>query len=503
MWDLSTGSLIVCLFVLAMTATPPSTVTALAPPDSLEPPAMTPAEQAQQGVGVQRSVRRLAASTPEDRKTVRILFYGQSITQPGWTDKVVADLKRRFPHAAIDARNLAIGGFASQNLSRVALHDVPAFYPDLVVFHVYGAHDKYEDILRLIRTWTTAEILIQTDHANRWPDRDAQPGDKRWWDHLMNDIYLPRYAKRYGTGLVDVRAMWVRYLKAHDLQPKALLQDNVHLNSQGFELMADLVSRYLEPRSELEAPAGEWVRTYVVGEDIHWEGGRLTLPFRGNRVDVLAAPAEEGKAARAEVRIDGKRPSEFPSMYVLTRPSRGHAGIWPSIKRVTSAAPLVPETWTITLSDINDAADGFSFRIEGSVTGPDGEGRLLPREAWPKDEQGRPVEPEPFVSDSGRIVIRPSDWNLAREREFRNKPVPEGFQITFNAVPLFKETYEAPAADEMEPNGENLVTLAQLLPNDEHTLELIGEGGRPVPIRAVRIYEPPLDPQASKEETVH
>jgi hypothetical protein len=36
------------------------------------------------GRNVQRTMRLLATSTPERRNTVRVLFYGQSITEQGW-----------------------------------------------------------------------------------------------------------------------------------------------------------------------------------------------------------------------------------------------------------------------------------------------------------------------------------------------------------------------------------------------------------------------------------
>lgn len=468
--------------LLAMTATHAD--------DALVPPAMTDAERAAQGAGVQRTARLLASSTPEHRRAVRIVFYGQSITQPAWTEQVVADLRRRFPHADIEARNLAIGGFASQDLSRVALHDVPAFYPDLVVFHVYGSHENYEEILRLVRTTTTAEILIQTDHVNDWSvlSEATDPKDKGWWPHMMNDVFLPQFVEKYGCGLVDVRQMWGRYLRENGLEPKDLLTDSVHLNARGDELMAGLVARYVEPRSELDAPAEGWVRDYVVGKDVRWQDGKLALPFRGNRVDVLAAPGDS--SATAEVLVDGRKPSEHASSFVLTRPSSGHAGVWPAIKRVTSNAPLVAETWTVTVTETNEAADRLTFRVEGSITGFDGEGTLAPKSDWPKDEKGEAVEPAPFVSSSGRIVIKPSDWNLSREVSFRKAPLQAGFQVRFEAKPLGVDTFAPPADAAAE--GDNLVTLAQLLPNGEHTLELRATNSTPPAIRAIRVYEPPL-----------
>ena len=67
------------------------------------------------GKNVQRTMRLLATSTAEQRNTVRILFYGQFITEQKWAKLVEEDLRRRFPHANLVVENHALGGFASQS----------------------------------------------------------------------------------------------------------------------------------------------------------------------------------------------------------------------------------------------------------------------------------------------------------------------------------------------------------------------------------------------------
>jgi len=52
----------------------------------------------------------LATSTPEKRHKVRVLFYGQSITEQDWSKAVAADLRARFPHADLEIENKAMGG---------------------------------------------------------------------------------------------------------------------------------------------------------------------------------------------------------------------------------------------------------------------------------------------------------------------------------------------------------------------------------------------------------
>ncbi len=83
--------------------------------ESPYPPARLP-DASGWGRNIQRTMRLLATSTPEHRNTVRILFYGQSITEQKWAKLVEDDLRRRFPHANLIVENRALGGFASQML---------------------------------------------------------------------------------------------------------------------------------------------------------------------------------------------------------------------------------------------------------------------------------------------------------------------------------------------------------------------------------------------------
>jgi hypothetical protein len=415
------------------------------------------------GVGVQRTMTLLATSTPQYRHKVRILFYGQSITEQDWWKRVADDLRKRFPDADLEIENRAIGGFASQWLIRPAEHDLYPFYPDLVIFHVYGAHNTYEDIIRSVRTRTTAEVLMQKDHVTAWPpEKPDEKADKgMWWDHMMNNVFLPQFAKKYGGALLDVRGAWLEYLRANTLEPKDLLKDGVHLNDHGNYLLAEIVKRHLVHRPDL--PADAWrdrVRTLEVGKDVQWKGGKLVLEFEGNRVDAIAAKAGAKKAA--EVRIDGKKPSEFPECYRITRPSPGP---WSPmfVSRVDHEKPLVLEDWTLKVASVQPDGKTFTFEVKGSATGEDGGGESA----------------KPFVSKSGRVKIAPDAW-------FVPNKVTAGYQSQWKVLPMFVDTYTAPEA--ADPSREAAVTLAQGLANTKHTLELTGEA----PIRAIRIYRPPV-----------
>jgi len=434
------------------------------------------------GKNIQRTMRLLATSTPEHRNTVRILFYGQSITEQKWAKFVEEDLRRRFPHANLVVENLALGGFAAQMLAKTAETDLYSFQPDLLIFHVYGSHDKYEAIIRRTRERTTAEILMQNDHVTKPADfteeTDAAklPPAGKHWDAFMNHNWLPSLAKKYGAELCDQRALWKAYLQENNLEPRALLKDSVHLNEHGEWFMAECVKAYLRYDPKLgPSPAESRVKTYEVGKDVRWMDGKLRLEFEGNRVEVVCKP---GDAPPAAVRLDGRKPSEFPELYGFTRAVTKPPGKWPVkwpvIAPIGSTKPLLVEDWTLAATRVDAANDKlFSFTLTGSKTGPDGEGRSDAR----------------FVSKSGRVVIETNDWNVTYALSLGGiKPVPDAFAVNWKVEPRFLDEFVSPGVTDTAT--ETRVTLASGLPNGKHTLEI--SGSEATPIVVIRVYRPGL-----------
>ncbi len=445
------------------------------------PPARFP-DASGWGRNLQRTMRLLATSTAEKRNTVRILFYGQSITEQKWAKLVEEDLRRRFPHANLIIENRALGGFSSQFLVKTAETDLYPFQPDLLIFHVYGAHDKYEDIIRRTRERTTAEILMQNDHVTKPADLTEEtdatklPPAGKHWDAFMNHNHLPSLAKKYGAELCDQRALWKAYLAENQLEPKALLRDNVHLNEHGEWLMAECVKAYLRYDPKLApSPAEDWVKTYEVGKDVKWANGKLRFDFDSSHVDAIG---KSGKAAPAAVRIDGRKPSEFAELYgftrAVTKPEGKWLVKWPVIAPIGSEARLQVEDWTLAVTQ--DAANEklFTFTLTGSKTGVDGAGRSDAR----------------FVSDSGRVVIETNAWNVAYAMNLAGiQPVPDQFQVKWRVEPHFMDEFISP--DVTKANPESVVALASGLPNAKHTLEISGSDA--TPIAALRVYRPPLN----------
>lgn len=430
------------------------------------------------GKNIQRTMRLLETSTPEKRNNVKILFYGQSITEQAWAKQVADDLRKRYPNADLVIENRAIGGHASQLLVKTAEADLYPFQPDLVIFHVYGAHNSYEDILRNIRQRTTAEILQQNDHVNQEADLTEEtdaaklPPKGEHWGAFMNHNWLPSLSKKYSTEFCDQRKLWKTYLKDYDLKPSALLKDGVHLNPRGEYVMAEFVKAHLRHDAALGAsPAEGWVKTLTVGKDIQWKDGVLRLEFEGNRVVAICKP---GQAAPASVLIDGKKPSETAECYAFTRTSVYPQMNWPCLLRVGSNALRAAEDWTLTLKGISKDGTDFQYSLTGSKTGEDGSGDAKTK----------------FVSKSGRVTFQPDDWNMVFARKVRsNEPPPaDGFKVTWKSYLLGTDEFVPPAT--AKPGVEATVTLVQGLANGKHVLEI--RGGDLSSITALRVYSPPL-----------
>lgn len=439
---------------------------------------------AQRGHNIQRTMTLLSSSTPQKRNTVKILFYGQSITEGEWWQAVAADLKARFPDANLIIENRALGGFSSQRLVHTAETDLYSFYPDLMIFHVFGSHLDYEKIIQRTRERTTSEILIQNDHLNRNDKLDeitdpAQIQNFRPWSSFMNFVFLPGIAQKYSTGLVDQRLLWKQYLQDYNLTPGDLVKDDVHPNAHGNFLMAQLASDYFVRRDEpkIDPYNCDTVKTLVVGKDIFWNGNKLRVPFEGNRIDAIATGAATADATGgAAVLIDGKKPSQHAELYGFTRALATPGGKWPVILKIGSQTLPQLEEWTLQVTKDAAQEDRFAFTLHGSKTGADGEGK----------------SGEKFVSQSGRVVIEPSDWDVKYALALPGiKTVPEKFVVKWQTVAHFADVFSPP--NNANPALENVVTLAQGLKNGPHVLEITGDPR--TPLAALRIYRPPLGRQ--------
>jgi len=435
------------------------------------PPAWRPDPEQRQHL--RRSLSLLEGSTAADRKTVRILFYGQSITQQAWWKEVERYLRATYTNANLVIENRAIGGHSSQLLVKTAEADLYPFQPDLLIFHVYGSHIEYENLIRRVRERTCADILLQTDHltsdASLTEETDPAKLSPAKWDPWMNHVFLPSTAAKYGACRADIHELWKEYLGKHALKAADLLRDGVHLNAQGEWLMAELLKAYLAPLP----PEGAYdpmddARVRTVHQPFAAGTASARIEFTGNRVDLVFKADTRGSLS---VLVDGKQPSTIPELYSHTRVSAFPMSDWPILLRVGSGSPRVAEDWALKIDTASADGKSCHFRVTGSRTGEDGEGYSTNR----------------FVSKSGRVVIEAEDWNLAYSVAVFKRSLPENQVAKWRTVLAGADQASPPA---VASGTEAVVTLAQGLPIGRHVLELRGDGLAAL-VEAVRFYCPP------------
>lgn len=436
------------------------------------------------GVNIQRTMDLLASSTPDNRNSVKILFYGQSIIGGQWHAFFERGVGERFPYADLTVENRAIGGYSSKYLVKTVEHDVLMSHPDLVVFHVYGDHIRYEEIIHTIRRRTAAEVMIMTDH---WKRKDWQEGqlELNSWDSFF-DRFLPLVAKKYACEIVDVRWPWKMVLEKNNWKPDELLRDKAHLNDKGNRLMAQLALRQMLYRPELESTCcKELVYTLSVATertpgDLQWDGNKLEFEFAGSRVDLLRKHAG---GASCTITIDGHPPSSDSDLTRHTRTtSIAKPYEWPEIMKIGFEKIPELQIWTLTIESIDDVGlKAISFQLKGDKTGFDGRG----------------TNTEDFTSNSGQVTIKAGDWALKRKEEaFNSGVIQPGMKIRWETVRLGDDIYFPSGI--LERDRIVSQTLVNGLRNTTHTIKLVADGVPP-PITGVRIYRPLLADETFKE----
>ena len=413
-----------------------------------------------------RTAHLLTSGTADKPRQINILVYGQSISQQDWWKAVREYLMSEYPNTQIVMTNKAIGGFSAERLKLMVADDVLPLSPDLILFHDYGSEQDYEEIIRFLRSRTTAEIAVQNDHFS--------PHQDNAWHDRHSYEWLPALAEKYGLAMIDVRGAWRRYLDAQALKPDQLLSDHVHLNDHGNYVMAEIVKSYLKFPHVLGTPA-ESPQIYRMGQDVHFTNGTATLSFVGSRVDLVWESAVPPSAAEIEVRIDGRLVSESLGCWYHTRPGEGLIGSgWPPRMGMPVSVDLAgqpsEEKWSLTITRADSLGRSVEFDLAGSQTGFDGSGSST----------------VPFTSSSGTIAIRPEQWFT------RKNPGDFSFLPTIQVGDKIELTVHSMCRDRVRRSeGAEFITVVQGLSNTQHTLELIARDGS-AHLHAVRVFRPPL-----------
>ena len=390
---------------------------------------------------------------------IRILVYGQSISVQDWWKEVKTYFENKYPTAAITFMNKAIGGFSAERLKLTVANDVVSFYPDLILFHDYGNEEDYEKIIRVIRSKTTADIAIQTDHMAL---------QNQEWHDRHNNIWLPGLCRKYGLALVDVRKYWKLYLKENKLEIKDLLTDGVHLNEQGNYVMAAIIKNYFD--NLLYVPmADQRIAILKRDRDFFVKGDSIQLPFTGNRVDVQNDSPTKTNSIR--ILVDNQSLKNNERCFYYTRPT-----LKPDEFFLTNIGLLLAmelsrnvreEKWFLTILSIDSLQQQVVFSIKGSLTGEDGTGNSS----------------KVFNSNSGKITIRPDAWFVRKSK---------GDFALFNWLKpgdVLQWQIKSMCFDSLalQPVKQ---TILQGIVNTTHQLKITGPGAKH--INEIIVYLPPL-----------
>jgi len=434
------------------------------------PQSLAADDQSKLGELIPRTMNLLA-----NGKKVKIAVYGQSLSDENnrWWRDLGDALKLAYPTAEIDIRTFGVGGVSSNLLWRLTNQELIAFSPDLVIFHVHGNHLFYETIIRQILGCTSSEMIIQGDHFGK-NDGSGTAGnwnfnltDMSNWDNKMSFQTVKGYCDTYKIERDNRRQEWYDFLRTNSYIPVQLLKDDIHLNEQGQWLVAALTARHFVYNAARNPDPNGLVKYYEVGKDVAVVNGIITLPFDGNKIEIVPS----GKSPTViSAFVDGKKPSEFPNCFYFTIPD---GGFWKGAPFLRPGMGFPQEEdWTITMTG------NGNFSVSGSKTGNDGNGNI----------------DNLFVSDSKKIVLfNKEDWG--------NYGVPiTGGTYAFKSKGMFSENIDFDTIS-FDPQKENSINVVQNLGNSAHILELTSSTGN-FPVKYIKVFKPSFKLNVSSPEII-
>jgi hypothetical protein len=361
---------------------------------------------------------------------------------------------------------------------------VAAEQPDLIFCYTTGTLEGLDALLSETRRRTTAEIMVPSVHF--------KPPDKLTPEVIekgagVDWAKVREICAKHGAEFVENRRELAAYITRNHLHLDDLLFDHNHQNQHGRIRIWDNVSRHLNPsdrstytaesrerripptpltntKTEQVSLSGDWL---VTGEALRTSaaGARLKINFVGNRLDLIGRKGPGGGTIK--VLVDGVAGGQASFVMNSIMPSRKH--LWKAPHAVDLGSKPVPQKWLIMMtSDVGD------YRLEGSVTGFDGQGNLA----------------QPFLSRSGQVGIQPTYWRQGRVEK-------KGQGIEYGVAQGDSFTFDVQRAglDELSFRADQPVPMAEPLvrdlPNGQHTVELITTGDGMVAIEGLYVFEPP------------
>jgi hypothetical protein len=438
---------------------------------------------------IARTLEIIRTSTPTNHKVLKVLFYGQSITRSGWHNAVIAHWREKYPNTVFVVENRALGGFASQFLVRTTEQDIAAFYPDLIIFHVYGDHRAYEKILRMFRSQTAADVILQTDHGEVLPDPacaeglqlapHSKPGcagvlwvHQRLWHDEMSYHKIPAFAKKYGMAVEPQRVWWRDFLLQKQVDPQSMLMnDGLHPNEKGNELIAEFFNRYFDNLVEDWNGQTEQNVFSISADAAKHSDGIQTVHFHGSRLELLSNQPLEVSS----VMIDKRSPNDIDGCYQVTRssPLKSIPDL-PALRRITLLHDHTAEDWAATITNITPDQKFVEFTVRASDTG----------------DQGNGSSSRKFLSKSGQLSIDGEDWMFEWGYALKQVPLQVPTEVHWSVQYICSGNPEV--IDRGDGTTEYRYVLGAGLSNGNHTAELTLPPNEPANAVEFRAYKPPL-----------
>ena len=330
-----------------------------------------------------------------------------------------------------------------------------------------------------MRETTTAEIVLWTSHLEKKEAESRESIEQLLAEPDGRSKAIKDIAARYGCLFVDLRKKWCKMMLETGNTCDVLLRDVIHMRPDGpaFGYYSNFIAEELVRIPETNGePKFSGTITEIPVTDSRVKSaadGSLRLEFEGNRVVAVSDGSGVGESS---VLLDSKPPREYSDMYFTTRPSKMLSWM-PMIKHVEIAPGAMPvvEDWTLTYIDgTMPLGDPIHYKVEGSVTGFDGEG-------WNTND---------FKSVSGRAVISKSDFHSWQYRYFtkegngdKTRDSVPGQKITWSTRALFTDPLPAGKLDAR-------TTLVQNCANGRHVLSISPQAGGKVGVKSFIVYTP-------------
>lgn len=441
------------------------------------------------GVGhnIKKTMYKLRDGLP-----VTIALYGQSITSKDnkWTEGIKQYLERSYPQAEITWINLAVGGWGADRLVKCVEYDFRNVSPDLTIVYFYGSNQLYEQVIKTIRTKTSSEIMMLTEHK---AGSESYEGIHKnltatqygtYWSDAMSYVLLPEIAKKYNCELADIRTYWAKYLEDNG-KTKAYTSANnnndIHLNNKGQSLMTHILKQYFVDvgyHGQDHDISNEEVRKLNVG--YMWNNGTITIPFSGNHVEVVANSISNGSAT---IKIDGKSPSEYKELYYNTRITPDQDYYWGTLGTLKQRTFYgfdftgIPTVQDITMTTQNTSTSNIGIKVNGSVSGDMG----TFSSGITFGASGGDItfaSPQTFAIDNGNVV--------GKFTNFR-------FEAALEDGLVFNTSIKLNGMDILITSAAGNYILASGLENTQHTLTITANDPNNLPvIDEIIIKRPPL-----------